>query len=86
MSTPLPSTAQLFGLRDLAARHPNLLTESRLRWAIRNRRANGLDAAGVVFETKGGELVVNEPSFLRWWLGLSGRHSPRASRRRRRAA
>jgi hypothetical protein len=70
----------------LAARHPNLLTESRLKWALRNRHENGLDAAGIVFETKGGDLVLHEPGFLQWWLGLSGRHTPRAPRRKRRRA
>lgn len=85
-AAPIPNTAELFGLRDLAARHPNLLSEARLKWAIRNRNANGLDAARIVFETKGGELVVHEPAFLQWWLGLSGRHTPRAQRRKRRRA
>jgi hypothetical protein len=82
----LPPTAELFALRDLAARHPNLLSESRLKWAIRNRRENGLQSAGIVFETKGGELVLHEPAFLQWWLGLAGRHTPRAPRKRRRIA
>lgn len=45
MSAPaLPPTAELYSLRDMAARHPNLLTEARLKWALRNRKENGLDA------------------------------------------
>jgi hypothetical protein len=82
----LPPTSELYPLKDLVARHPNLLSESRLKWALRNRKANGLQTAGIVFETRGGELVLHEPGFIAWWLGLSGRHSPRAPRRKRRQA
>lgn len=85
MTAPsVPNTAELFGIRDLAARHPNLLTESRLKWALRNRRQNGLDAISAVFESRGGELLISEPAFLGWWLGLRGRSSPRSPRRVRR--
>lgn len=84
MNAPvLPPTSELYSLRDMAARHPNLLTEARLKWALRNRKANGLDAIGAVFNSRGGELLVREPIFLAWWLGLSGRQSPRAPRRKR---
>ncbi len=86
LEAAFPATSELFPIRELATRHPTLLSEPRLRWAIRNRRENGLDDAGVVFLTKGGELVIHEPGFLLWWLGLSGRHTPRAPRRRRRKA
>jgi hypothetical protein len=75
----LPPTAELFGIADLVARHPGILNESRVRWAVRRRQANGL--ADAVFETRGGELLIREPDFLRWFLGLSGRAKPRAQRR-----
>jgi hypothetical protein len=57
------------------------LTDSRVQWAVRNRYTNGL--AEAVFESKGGELLIHEPAFLRWFLGLEGRAKPRATRRRK---
>jgi hypothetical protein len=41
---------------------------------------------GVVFESCSGELVVHEPGFLAWYLGLEGRAKPRSTRRKRVAA
>lgn len=70
----------------MVARHPHLLNESRLKWALRNRSDNGLDAAGSIFETRSGELLIHEPIFLAWWLGLAGRRKPRASTRTARRA
>ena len=84
-ASAIPPTSELFGVRQLVTRHPNLLTEPRLKWALRNRKENGLDAIGAVFDSKGGELLIREPTFIAWWLGLSGRHTPRGPRRRRRA-
>ena len=87
MNVPaLPPTAELFAIRPFVERHPNLFTEPRIKWALRNRKTNGLDAAGAVFESRGGELLIREPSFISWWLQLDGRHSPRAPRRKRRRA
>ena len=77
----IPPTAELFTRHQLVSRHPNLLTEPRVQWALRNRRKNGL--ADAVFETMAGELMVHEPAFIRWFLGLEGRSKPRAARRRR---
>lgn len=79
---PLPTPAELFPLADLPARHPNFLTASRVKWAARNRASNG--AADAFFESRGGELLVHEPTFLRWFLGLQGRSKPRARSKRRR--
>ncbi len=81
VNVPLPPTTELFPSRQLAGRHSHLLSENRLAWALRNRRKNGLEAAGAVFESPCGELLVHEPAFLAWFLGLSGRAKPRASRR-----
>lgn len=87
MNAPaLPPTAELFGIRQLVERHPNLLTEPRIRWAVRNRLENGLKDVGAVFDSRGGELLIHEPQFLAWWLRLDGRHSPRAPRRKNRRA
>jgi hypothetical protein len=38
-----------------------------------------------VYESKSGQLLIHEPEFLRWYLGLTGRSKPRASRVRRRS-
>jgi hypothetical protein len=79
----LPPTSELFTRRQLIERHPHLLNESRIAWALRNRKRNGLAADGAVFDSPCGELLVREPAFLAWFLGLSGRSRPRTSRRRR---
>jgi hypothetical protein len=74
-----PPTTELFCAQDLIRRHPHLLTTARIQWAVRNRRKNGLQDA--VYVTKSGHLVIHEPQFLRWYLGLTGRKKPRAARR-----
>jgi hypothetical protein len=80
----VPPTSEIFSRHALVERHPTLLTEPRVQWALRHRAKNGL--ADSVFESRAGELVIHEPGFLRWYLGLEGRAKPRASRRKRRAA
>jgi hypothetical protein len=74
----IPPTSELFSKEALVGRHPNLLTHPRVQWALRNRARNGLSS--VVYESKSGHLLVHEPEFLRWYLGLTGRSKPRASR------
>lgn len=76
----IPPTSELFNADELARRHPNILNHNRVVWALRNRRENGL--ADAVFESRTGELVVHEPAFLAWFLGLQGRSKPRATHRR----
>jgi len=80
----LPPIRELFSILGLAARHPDLLKDSRIRWAVRNRACNGLAEAGAVFETRSSGILIREPAFLAWWLGLTGRAKPRATRRPRR--
>jgi hypothetical protein len=80
----IPPTSELFSKEALVERHPNLLTHPRIQWALRNRATNGLSS--VVYESKPGQLLVHEPAFLRWYLGLTGRSKPRASRILRRGA
>ena len=80
---PVPPTAELFTKAQLVTRHPHLLSPNRLMWALRRRAANGLSSA--VFESPCGELVIHEPAFLAWFLGLKGRSKPRAARKGRRA-
>ncbi len=74
----MPPPGELFTTKALVARHPNLLTKSRLEWCLRNRETNGL--ASVVFDTKCKVLLIHEPTFLQWFLGLSCREKPRRAR------
>jgi len=78
----LPPSSELFNKHQLVARHPHLFSDSRVAWMIRNRKNNGLAAVGGVFESRGGEILIHEPSAIRWFLGLAGRAKPRALRRR----
>jgi hypothetical protein len=74
----VPATSELFNKAALVARHPNLLTEARVQWALRNRARNGLGPS--VYESRSGQLLIHEGEFISWYLGLSGRAKPRASR------
>jgi hypothetical protein len=76
----LPPTSELFTSRQLAQRHPHLLSGHRLAWATRHRATNGLNAAAAIFESRCGELLIHEPKFLAWFLGLSSRAKPRRLR------
>jgi len=76
---PLPPMTELVTKAQLVARHPHLLSVNRVTWALRCRATNGLSAA--VFDSPCGELLIHEPSFLAWFLGLGGRDKPRAGRR-----
>jgi hypothetical protein len=73
----IPPTSELFSKEALVERHPNLLTYARVQWALRNRAINGLSS--VVYESRSGQLLIHEPEFLRWYLGLTGRSKPHAS-------
>jgi hypothetical protein len=79
----IPPTGELFTKQSLVERHPTILNISRVHWAVRNRHTNGLESG--VFESRGSEVLIHEPTFLRWFLGLAGRAKPRAARRKRRA-
>jgi hypothetical protein len=76
-----PRTEELFNRRQLAARHPHLLSEHRIAWAVRNREKNGLTARGATFDSPCGEILIHEPAFLAWFLGLKGPAKPRRARR-----
>ena len=75
----VPPTTELVTKAQLVARHPHLLSVNRVTWALRCRAVNRLTTA--VFDSPCGELLIHEPSFLAWFLGLSGRAKPRAGRR-----
>lgn len=79
----LPPSCELFERDALIARHPSILNRYRVEWALRRRHKNGLDAVGAVFESRAGVLLIHEPTFIRWLLGLTGRARPRARRRTR---
>jgi len=74
----LPPMTELVTKAQLVARHPHLLSVNRVTWALRCRAGNGL--SGAVFDSPCGELLIHEPSFLAWLLGLTGRGKPRAGR------
>ena len=74
----VPPTTELVTKAQLVAKHPHLLSVNRVAWALRCRAVNGLSDA--VFDSPCGELLIHEPSFLAWFLGLSGRAKPRAGR------
>ena len=76
----IPPTSELFTKHQIIERHSHLLNGSRVTWALRNRESNGL--APYVYEARSGELLINEPGFLRWFLGLGGRSKPRTLRGR----
>lgn len=77
---PIPPTSELFSKTQLVERHPKLLNRYRVDWAVRHRDRNGL--ADYVFETRSCELLIHEPGFLSWYLGLSGLAKPEARRNR----
>lgn len=79
LARPIPPTSELFTKKQLVERHPHLLSESRVAWAVRNREDNGL--ADSVYESRGGKILIHEPGFLSWFLGLKGTAKPRAFRR-----
>lgn len=79
----VPPTTELVTKAQLIARHSHLLSANRVAWALRRRAVNGL--ADAVFESPCAELLIHEPSFLAWFLGLSGRARPRGGRTGRRA-
>ncbi len=75
----VPPTTELVTKAQLVAKHPHLLSVNRVTWALRCRAVNGLSAA--VFDSPCGELLIHEPAFIAWFLGLSGRAKPRVARR-----
>ena len=74
----VPPMTELVTKAQLIAKHPHLLSVNRVAWALRCRAVNGLSEA--VFDSPCGELLIHEPSFLAWLLGLSGRAKPRTGR------
>ena len=82
-SAQVPPLDHLFSIEELVARNPHILKESSIRWAARNRFENGAEEA--FYKTQSGQLLVNEPVFMAWYLNLESRNRPRAPRRRSRS-
>lgn len=61
---------ELFTIREFANRHARLLTESTLRYQLRNRHANGLAATVVPL---GHHALIWEPGYFRWLGTLAGK-------------
>ena len=74
----IPPTEEIICRQELVRRHPTLLTEASVQWALRNRASNGL--ASAVYETRSGALRVHESSFINWFLGPKGSHELKARR------
>ena len=71
-SQALPPTEALLTRADLLAKHPTLLTPNRLKWALRNRKHNGLEKSGAIIESPLGVLLIHQYKFLEWVCGKRG--------------
>src|ERR1700730_2792370 len=71
----LPPASEICTRRELVKRHPHLLSEHRVTWALRNRSKNSLSACGAVFKSPCGELLIREPVFLAWLRSPSRAYS-----------
>jgi len=58
-------------LDKFVGRYPDLVTESRLRWLIFNRRTNGIEKSGAVFKRYGRWHAV-VPRYRDWLLRDDG--------------
>lgn len=56
-------------IEQLAADNPNLITENRLRWILRERHNNGLAPA---VKKLGKNLLVHVPTFVTWLMHQKG--------------
>ena len=65
MSAPDFTLDDLATPRQFAKRYPDVIeSEARLRYLLRNRRANGLDGAVI---TRGAKLWLVKPRVLQWF-------------------
>ncbi len=86
MANDLPPTSELFEVAAFSARHGQLTPLNRVIWAVRRRHKNGLAAVGGTFESPLGIVLIHEPTFIRWLLGLAGKSAPRKPRAARQTA
>jgi hypothetical protein len=80
MTANAPPVAEIFPASQFPQRHPHLLNSNRVQWAVRHRKRNGLAACGAVFDSPCGQVMIHEPAFIAWFLGLAGRKKPRRAR------
>ena len=62
-----PSYDDIAFPEQLAAEHPDKLSESQLRWLIKQRQHNGLKESGAVLKV-GRRIYLNKRRFLKWLL------------------
>lgn len=60
-----PPLDDWFTIEDLAAAFPKILNVPSLRWQLRHRGTNGLDAVGAVRRC-GKKLLISKTRFERW--------------------
>lgn len=77
----IPPTEEIVNRQELVRRHPTILTEASVQWALRKRATNGL--ASAVYEARSGALLIHEPTFINWFLEPKGRREPRTQQRER---
>ena len=58
----------LFTVDQLAARYPDILTVSALRWQLRFREENGLEKACIRI---GKKLLISQSRYQAWLAGLA---------------
>ena len=68
-ATPIP-LEDLSTIQELAAEHPNLLTEATLRWQLRHRAENGLSQACVQV---GKKLLISRTRYAGWLGSRAGK-------------
>lgn len=69
-TTPTAKSLDEFStIEQLAANNPNLITENRLRWILRERHNNGLAPA---VKKLGKNLLVHVPTFVTWLMQQEG--------------
>jgi hypothetical protein len=63
--TDTPPLDDWFTVDDLAATFPKILTVPALRWQLRHRDTNGLNASGAVRRC-GKKMLISKSRFERW--------------------
>ena len=59
---------QLHTIPGFVARYRPTITESAIRWQIRNRQANGLEAAHAITK-RSGRWLIHEGRYAAWLMG-----------------
>jgi hypothetical protein len=71
-ANPLPRpTRTLLTVKQLTQQQPGL-TEGGVRWDLFNRRTNGLEASGAIFQ-RGRKILIDPDRYLDWLARGQGR-------------